>query len=215
MKKYIDLSKSVENGMPKYSVLPKVKINKIRSIEKDGDEIRTIFIPSHIGTHIDAPSHQIKGGLTLDKIPVEKLVGEAVILDFSDKFNSKNKLITLTDFEKYKGKVKNKDIVIINTGSHKHPVSFTEFPFIDVAVAKWLVNKDISLLGVDTPSVDLNIPAGEKMPVHQVILGAGIPIVEELTNLEMIGRERFFFMCLPIKIKGGDGVNCRAVALIE
>ena len=213
MKRIIDLSYTIESNMPNYSILPVVKIEKIRTIEENGDNVTTIFVPSHGGTHIDAPIHQVDGGLTIDKLSVERFIGDAIMLDVSYKYNSEDIVITLADIEKYKDKVKDGDIVVLNTGCHEHQDEFKKFGYIDSEVASWFVKKNIKLLAVDTPSVDLNVPSGEKMPVHQIILGAGIPIIEGLTNLGNITDERFLFVGFPLKIKDGDGSPCRVVAI--
>ena len=86
--------------------------------------------------------------------------------------------------------------------------------FQDIALFSHMtVRKNISLLAVDSPSVDFNVPEGQKMPIHQIILGAGIPIIEGLVNLDQIREERFFFIGLPINIKDADGAPCRPVAV--
>jgi len=213
MLRIIDLSILIQTNMPNFSVLPKVKINKIRSIEKEGDEVRTIFMPSHVGTHIDAPSHQVAGGARIDELPIEKFLGNAIILNYPNKNNCDNTLISLKELERYKNKINENDIIVINTGSYKNPGSFDKFGYISQEAAKFFVDKKISLLAVDSPSVDLNVPEGKKMPVHQIILGAGIPIIEGLTNLDKIKEERFFFIGLPINIKDSDAVPCRAIAI--
>ena len=213
MKRIIDLSYTIKSNMPNYSILPDVKIEKIRTIEENGDNVTTIFVPSHGGTHIDAPIHQVDGGLTIDKLSIERFIGEAIILDVSYKYNSEDIVITLPDIEKYKDKVKDGDIVVLNTGCYEHQDEFKRFGYIDSEVASWFVKKNIKLIAVDTPSVDLNVPSGEKMPVHQILLGAGIPIIEGLTNLNNITDERFLFVGFPLKIKDGDGSPCRVVAI--
>lgn len=213
MRRVIDLSSIIQTNMPNYSILPRVKIEKIRTIEKVGDNVTTIFTPSHAGTHVDAPIHQIKGGISLDKIPPERFIGEALIIDVSYKYDSYNKLIFLSDLKGYLDKVKEGDIVVLNSGCYNHPEQFEKFGHIDIDVAEWLVKKRISLFAVDTPSVDLDVTPGEKMPIHQILLGAGIPIIEGLVNLDQITKERFIFIGLPLKIKDGDGGSCRAVAI--
>ena len=213
MMRIIDLSYTIETNMPNYSILPSVRIEKIRKIEEVGDNVSTIFTPSHCGTHFDAPIHQVENAMTLDKIELKRCMGKAIILDVSYKYGSEDLLITMNDLEKYISKVKDGDIVVLNTGCYNHPDEFSNFGHIDLNVANWFVKKRISMLAVDTPSVDLDVPPGEKMPVHQIILGNGIPIIEGLTNLDKITEERFIFIGLPLKIKDGDGGPCRAIAV--
>ena len=75
------------------------------------------------------------------------------------------------------------------------------------------LQKKIKLLGVDTPSVDLGVPVGEQMPIHQIILGNDISIIEGLANLNEITQERFYFIGLPLKIEDADGGPVRAIAI--
>jgi len=145
MKRIIDLSYNIESNMPNYPILPDVKIKKIRTIEKNGDNVTTIFVPSHVGTHIDAPTHQVDGGLTVDKLSIERFIGNAIMLDVSYKYNSDDIIITLSDIEKYKDKVKRGDIVVLNTGCYGHQDEFKRFGYIDSEVASWLVEKNIKL----------------------------------------------------------------------
>jgi len=213
-KRIIDLTYDFEEKMMVYPGNSKPTIEKVATVEKEGFNISRITFISHTGTHIDAPRHFIKNGETIDKIPLEKLAGEAVLVDLSTK--KKGSLITLTDFKPFENLIHKGDILLLNTGIYKSygkPEFNLEFPTIDPDVARWIVNKEISALATDATSVD---PVGEEEGViHHILLGAGIPIVENLANLGQIKKQRFFFIALPLKIKDGDGAPCRAIAIEE
>jgi arylformamidase len=215
MKKFIDLSFTYYDNFPNYPILPKMKFKQIMKIGENGSpsNVTTIFMPSHGGTHFDAPSHQVERARTVDRVQLDRCVGNAVLLDFSNKYGSNNIVISLDEIKEYDSKILERDIVVLNTGCYNHPDEFEKFGHLSTKAAEWLVKKNISLLAVDTPSVDLGVPKGEKMPVHQVILGNDIPIIEGLANLDKLSESRFVFIGLPIKIKGADGGPCRVIAI--
>lgn len=215
MSRMIDLSFTYYDDFPNYPILPKMEFKQIMKIGEKGSNsnVTTIFMPSHGGTHFDAPAHQVEGARTVDKVDIKRCVGQAVLLDFSYKHGSNDLLINLSEIKKYDDKINEGDIVVLNTGCYSHPEEFEYFGHLDTAAAEWLVMKKISLLAVDTPSVDLGVPKGEKMPVHQVLLGNDIPIIEGLAHLDKLSESRFMFIGLPLKIKGGDGGPCRAIAI--
>lgn len=215
MSKMIDLTFTLEDGFPNYPILPRMEFKQIMEIGVDGSPSNVIQIsmPSHGGTHFDAPIHQVEGATAVDEVSIERCVGSAVMLDFSHKYGAENLSIGLDEIEKYDDRVCEGDIIVLNTGCYAHPDEFENFGHLSIEAAEWLVRKKIALLAVDTPSVDLKVSAGGKMPVHQIILGNDIPIVESLANLDKISEERFIFVGLPLKIKGGDGGPCRAIAI--
>jgi len=215
MMKMIDLSFTFEDNFPNYPILPDMEFKQIMKIGEEGSpsNVITIFMPSHGGTHFDAPSHQVEGARTVDNVPMERCVGPAVLIDLSHKYVSADPVISVDEIQKYGDRISEGDIVVLNTGCYAHPEEFKRFGHLSAEAAEWLVGKKIALLAVDTPSVDLGVPHGEKMPVHQVLLGNDIPIIEGLANLDKLTEERFFFIGLPLKIKGADGGPCRAIAI--
>ncbi|MDD4082985.1 MAG: cyclase family protein [Sphaerochaetaceae bacterium] len=215
LKKIIDLSFTFYDGFPNYDCLPEMSFKKVLTIgeNKSPSNVIKICMPSHGGTHFDAPSHQIPGGETVENVPLEKCIGTAVMLDFSYKYGSKDEIITIEEIKKFDKEIKENDIIVLNTGCYKHPEEFSSFGYLSEEAATWLVKKKIKLLAVDTPSVDLHVPEGEKMPVHQIILGNNIPIVEGLAHLDRLSKSRFEFYCMPIKIKDADGGPVRIVAM--
>ena len=215
MSKMIDLTFTLEDGFPNYPILPRMEFKQIMKIGVDGSpsNVTQISMPSHGGTHFDAPIHQVEGATAVDEVSIERCVGSAVMLDFSHKHGAESLSISLDEIEKYDARVREGDIVVLNTGCYAHPDEFKNFGHLSIEAAEWLVRKNITLLAVDTPSVDLKVSHDGKMPVHQIILGSDIPIVESLANLDKISEERFIFVGLPLKIKGGDGAPCRAIAI--
>ena len=115
------------------------------------------------------------------------------------------------------GQVQPGDALLLRTGWSQfadRPDYYRDhFPRISVELAEWLVNRQVRLLGVETPSVaDVN-DLEEVTAVHKILLGGNVTIVESLTNLDQIAVSKVFFGALPLKIAAGDGAPCRAFAV--
>jgi arylformamidase len=198
----IDLSLPLNNHTPVFPGDPHLNFAQTTSIAKDGYQLHSLTLGSHSGTHIDAPSHMIKGSDSTDKIPLSTLVGKAKLIQgFSlDAVQS-------ADLELH-------DIVVFYSGmSHKFtdPTYFSDYPVMPQETADYLVARQIKLVCVDTCSADIT----PDFPIHKTLLGAGIPIIENLTNLnELIDKstnKSIELIALPLKIDV-DGSPTRVIA---
>lgn len=189
----------------------------------------------HGGTHIDAPIHFAKNGQTVDQIPLEKLIGNAIKIDVSSKAqDNPDYLISIEDIQawekKHKKDVPEGSIVLLETGFSKfypdkkkylgttergeHAVRELHFPGLSPEAAQWLVqNRRISAIGIDTPSIDYG--QSEYFKSHVILLSENIPAFENLKNLEKLPETGFEIIALPMKIAGGSGAPLRIVALVE
>lgn len=195
-----DLSLSLSNKIPSFPGTPEAKIEQLANIEKDGWNSKRISFNSHYSTHIDAPSHMIKDGKTLDDYPVEKFIGDAIVLDASNM----NEIDTPID------NVMKGDIVFLFTGQSDKIFDrnyFTESPVLTKSFAEKLIGKGISILGLDAPS-----PDDTPYEIHHLLLGHDILIVENLTNLHNLRGRRFKCIIAPLKIENADGAPCRVFA---
>lgn len=200
MSTYIDLSVPINEQTPIYPGDPETKIAKAGDIKKDGYQDHYVSIGTHVGTHMDAPAHMIDGGNNLDVTPVDQFVGRGVCIPIKDAFN----LDEIKQFD-----IKAGDIVLFSTGMEKlyHDQKyFDDYPPIPEDVANYLVSKKIKMVGVDMCS-----PDHEPFPVHKILLGAGILIVENLTNLDQLVGKEFNVIALPIKLQI-DGAPARVIA---
>lgn len=189
--------------------------------------------PEHGGTHLDAPVHFAAHGLTADKIPLEKLTGNAVVIDVSDKaLNNRDYLITENDiieWEKKNDTIPANTIVLFKTGYGKsYPdaekyfgtaekgvaaIPKLHFPGIDPKAAAWLVQHKVKAVGIDTPSMDYG--QSNDFKTHQVLLGASIPGFENIANIEQLPVKGAYIIALPMKIKNGSGGPLRIVAWLK
>ena len=214
MKKYIDLTHQIEENMPVFPGDPPPEIREVTTLGQDIYAVQSIRFNNHIGTHLDAPSHFIEGGMTVDQIPLKSLIGKAVILDFTHK--GKNDLITKEELQAHKYRLLPDSRVLIKTGWDLLFTSnafYEDFPCLTQEAAEYLVQLRISLLGMDTPSPSPLDEPGQT--VHQKLLGAGIVILESVKNLTLIDRNQCQIIVLPPLIKDFSGAPCRVVAVLE
>jgi kynurenine formamidase len=158
----------------------------------------------------------VDGGRSLDHLDLSKCIGPALVIDLSHK--SPNSFITVEDVIPFAPKIKPNARLLMRTDWDQHAGQAdyrTHMPRISRELAHWLVDKQISLLGVETPSVASIRPENkaELIEVHQILLKAEIVIVESLANLRLLQQEIVHFIALPLKIVGGDGSPARAIAI--
>lgn len=188
------------------------EFGEVKSIEQDGYAVQTICFSNHLGTHLDAPSHVVKGGMTLDQIPLETLIGKAVVLDFAEKGNKDR--ITRKDLQACDKMLSPGARVLLRTGWDFHYGSsffFQDFPCLTLEAAQHLADRGIALLGMDTPSPS---PVDDpEQGIHKTLLGAGIVLLEGLANLHRLKGNECELIVLPPLFKGFSGSPCRAVAV--
>ncbi|MBN2488255.1 MAG: cyclase family protein [Methanosarcinaceae archaeon] len=214
--KVIDISVGISTDTPVYPGDPIPEIERIASIEKDGFAVSRISFGSHTGTHIDAPSHVIKDGRTIDQVPLDNLIGRAVVLDLA----AKDEAISGNDLDvAYKrfGNGAGSKILLVRTRD-SHEGKYTSFSdpshdrtgYLDESAAEWILDTGFNVVGIDTQSVD----AESRMTVHRLLLGKGVLIVECL-DLQVVEEGVYFFACLPLKIIGCDGSPTRAILIMD
>lgn len=163
----------------------------------------------HTGTHMDAPFHFVHEGDRIDQVDLDRCVGPALRINLPATVRE----IEVKHLAEWDNKLRVAHRVVFNTGWHHRwgqPNYFTEHPVITGAAAKYLVDHGVVLVGVDTPSVDR-----PPYDAHLTLLGAGLLIVENLTNLDAIPGDVFELVATPLRITGRDGSPVRAVAIID
>lgn len=187
----------------------------------------------HGGTHVDAPIHFAKDGITVDQIPLERLIGQVALIDVSEKsLKNPDYRVSIEDFTAWEaahGEISKGAIILINTGYHrfwpdrkkyigtdkKGPEAIPDlhFPGLHPEAARWLVqNRQIAAIGLDTPSIDYG--QSELFESHQILFAENIPAFENVANLDQLPPAGALVIALPMKIKGGSGGPLRIVAFI-
>jgi arylformamidase len=164
----------------------------------------------HNGTHADAPFHFEPGGATIEQMPLEIYLGDAVVVDLTGLFETDAaRQITIADIESCSDSLAQAPRLLLKTGVWKDSKVFPErIPVIAPDVPEWLRARKVKLIGLDLPSVD-SIDA-KTLVNHHALAGAGIAIVESL-DLSEVEAGRYHFSALPLRISGGDAGPVRAV----
>ena len=215
----VDLSHALDDSKPgahtRYS-----RITWMTPVMRDGFNAAMIFIFEHAGTHVDAPIH-LAGveGSTIEKIPLEKWVGDCIVLDMRGK--EANGLVSVEEvkaWEAKNGDIAEGDLVLFDfgwpSGWHEpdpdDKFSYREDPGISEEVARYLVAKKVKLVGSDVPNLDAS--SDKKSPAHRALLDANIAVLETMTNLEKLPPRGSFLVALPLNIVDGSGSPVRGVA---
>ena len=203
--KVIDLTHVFNNEMPVYPGDPKPEVRQIAWLEKQGYNDFRLTTGMHVGTHIDAPLHMIEGGKLISDFPVEKLVGPGYIIDARGQSVIDESFITPP--------LKPGAIVLVFTGFSQ---KFTEIEYFEIypelseSFAKKLIDAKVSMLGIDFAS-----PDKDPYPIHKLLLGQEILIVENLTNLEkLLSFKKFSVSALPLNLEA-EASPARVLATIN
>lgn len=183
-----------------------------------GFRIQRTTMNAGIGTHIDAPSHMVQGGLSIDALSLDHLVVPCVVVDVSQKADERYRVCVedIHVFEREFGRIPRSSFVIIRTGWDRFWDSAKEyrnnlvFPSVSEEVARLLLDREISGLGIDTLSPDR---PEDGFCVHKALLGAQKYIVENVANAGLLPPVGCYSICLPIKIEDGTEAPVRLIAL--
>ena len=193
----------------------------------------SLFTSEHGGTHIDAPIHFAQGHQTVDQIPLERLIGPAVVIDVTEQSDRNADYQVMPDdiarFEQEHGAIPDDAIVLIRTGfSRRWPdaarylgtatrgaegASQLHFPGLHPDAARWIVaNRRIGAIGIDTASIDYG--RSTLFESHRILYERDVPAFENLTALDRLPVTGAYVIALPMKIGGGSGAPLRAVAVL-
>src|SRR6188474_261297 len=193
----------------------------------------SFFTSEHGGTHIDAPVHFAEGHQTVDKIPLDRLIGPAVVIDVREASDREaDYQVATADFQRFEqehGQIPMDAIVLLRTGfSNRWPgaerylgttlrgdegARNLHFPGLHPDAARWIVaNRKIRAIGIDTASIDYG--PSTLFESHRELYARDIPAFENLTALDRLPVTGAYVIALPMKIGGGSGAPLRAVAIL-
>ena len=196
-------------------------------------EANSFSAAEHGGTHLDAPIHFAEGTWTADAIPLERLMGPAIVVDVAAQAaGNPDYQVAVADFERWEdehGTMPEGVIVLLRTGfgqfwpdrqrymgtAERGPdaVPKLHFPGLAPEAARWLVaNRSIHAIGLDTPSIDYG--QSTLFEAHRILFEANIPAFENVAHLDRLPPAGFTIIALPMKIKDGSGGPLRIVAVV-
>lgn len=212
--KPIDLTLTISQSLPSFPGSPKPQFILWSTLKEDKYNLELLFLSSHTGTHMDAPYHFVKNGAKIHQISLIRLLGKCILIRIK---KMENQAITKNDlilFEKNNGSIPKHSSIMFYTGWQKRLNAssyFIDNPGLSESAAKYLALKEINLVGIDSPSIDLG--KDKTFCAHKILAKNNILIVENLSNLDKISSKQFDFVILPLKLKDATGSPVRALAI--
>jgi arylformamidase len=202
---FIDISLPIREGMILYEGDPDISVSPAASLERgDPANVSALRLGSHTGTHMDAPLHFIDGAAGIDTLALDTLIGPAVVAEVrAERLIEPAHLagLPLAGHTRVIFKTRNSSLWDRATFAR-------EYVALSLDAAKLLVERGVKLIGIDYLSIEAFAAVGH--PVHKLLLGAGMVILEGL-DLRRVTPGVYELYCLPLRIAGGDGAPCRAV----
>lgn len=216
--KIIDLTIPVLDGMGRLGLSAKFETSV--TFEQRGWQGSIFSMFAHLGTHVDAPLHFIEGTYGIDQVPLDRIIGPAVLMDFSHKGG--NEAITVEEVRIYdkKLRIREGEIVIFRTDwtdkTWGTDAFFTNSPYLTGEVGEWMVEKKVRA-GVYDFSEEYFVRkagfTGNECPYHKTVLASNIYNIEYVKNLGKITQERCLIMAMPLKLVGVEGAPARVIAI--
>lgn len=204
---HIDLTHLIENAMDVFPGGWSLELENIKSVAVDGFANSVVTMSMHVGTHMDGPAHMIDGGKSLYEFGVERFFGYCDIVDASS-----NQGVIGVEVLTQLPKLKSKFLLIRTDHSLRFgkPSYYGDYPVLSEELAHRIVELGYELIGLDTPSPDV-----EPYSIHQILLSKNILIVENLRKLALIpANKQVFLSALPLKMKS-DSSPIRAVVTVS
>jgi arylformamidase len=205
--KLVDVSVPIHTAMTVYRGNPPVRIRPAMTLRKDHVNLSELCLGSHTGTHVDAPSHFIKGAKGIDRMDLDRFIGSAWVADLRRVRGG----IGAADLDRARIPRGSRRILLRTSNSRFwHPARpfQTDFVYLAADGADWMVDRGVQLVGIDYLSIEgYGVPGA---PTHHRLLGAGIPILEGL-DLFKVKSGRWQMAALPLRIVDGDAGLTRTV----
>jgi arylformamidase len=207
----LDLSVGISPTLPVWPNNPGIELTRMNDMSQGANSnVSRLALGVHSGTHVDAPVHFVAGGTGVDTLALEILIGLAYVAHLPNIAR-----VTQPDLAALTLPTGTKRLLLKTRNStywaQGDTVFHTDFVGVGPDAAQWIVDQGIALVGVDYLSV---APWKESRPTHEILLKAGVVVVEGL-NLSEAAPGVYDFICLPLKLVGCDGAPARAVLLTK
>ena len=225
----IDLSQSLGPGIPVFPGFPDPRFESMLAQSRgDVANVEILHFVPHSGTHMDAPYHFFSNLSHVDELPIDCLIGAAIVVDLSAKKGRVAiEAADIQAWEKAAGQsIQAGDIVLLRTdhsktwhlGAQGDAFWKNGWPYLALSAVEYLAGKAIKALGVETFSPDMELPAEGVLvdrSSHHTFLPKGILVMECLAHLDQIPAPRCMVIALPLKLAGGSGSPVRVVAIVN
>ncbi|GAA4970929.1 cyclase family protein [Kineococcus glutinatus] len=194
----------VPGAVPLYPGDAELVVERHQTLDGDGVNVSRLSCSAHCGTHVDAPVHFVEGGDGIEAVPLDALVGPAVVVDATAPAGHLD-AAAVGALDVPAGTER---VLLLTRGSRlwDEPGLREDFPALTPDGAAVLVGRGVRLVGIDYLSI---APYDDPAPTHEVLLRAGVVVVEAL-DLRGVAPGRYGFTCLPLLVPGADGAPARA-----
>ena len=208
MSRIYDISVPIRSGGLVYPGNPEIEIALQQAVAKGaGANVSSIRLGSHTGTHADAARHFFDDGQTVDKIPLERLIGPALLLSFADDVRS----VGAAELRPHDIKGQTRILLRTRNSAFLSQNEFVkDYTYLAPDGAQYLVDQGVELVGIDYLSIE-QFHSGHHL-THRTLLERSVVIVEGL-DLSVPPPGKYQFICLPLRIEGCDGAPARAVLI--
>ena len=207
----LDLTREVRNDTKVFPGSPLPKFITWTKMDVHDYDSEVIFMSTHTGTHMDAPSHFASDASSIDKISVKRFISNAILIKIK---KGSNQLITANEIEESNVRIMEGDTIVFSTlweNEIDKEYFFSHSPGLAEDAAKYLINKKVNAVCIDSPSIDRG--SDSSFAVHKLLLSKEILIVENLCNLSKLNSQYFTLIMAPLKLSGASGSPIRAIAV--
>lgn len=224
--RFIDLSQEIDENTPVWPGAAKFS-KKIVMDYDQGFRVMRYEGPAGLGTHVDAPAHRIQDGRTIDQLTLQELILPAFVIDVREQVKTNSDYVIqaqdIFDWEDTNGSIPKESLVLLLTGwslywqdgkkySGGEDAKSLHFPSLSDDAANLLAARHVRGVGIDTLSFDVG--GDRQFKAHDILLGADIYQVENLTNLDQLPPVGSIAFVMPIRYKGGTESTARVIAVI-
>jgi arylformamidase len=204
-----DISVPIRTGGLVYPGNPEIEVSLQQAVAKGaGANVSFVRFGSHTGTHADAARHFFDDGQTVDKIPLDRLIGRALLLAFPDDLGA----VGAADLKKHELKGETRILLRTRNSALLSQKEFVkDYTYLAPDGAQYLVDNGVQLVGIEYLSIEQFHSGHHK--THRTLLENSVVILEGL-DLSVPAPGIYQLICLPLRIEGCDGAPARAV-LIE
>lgn len=208
--KIIDITLSLGSHLPVWPGDPEIVVERAKSLDQgDAANVTRLCCGVHSGTHVDGPLHFIRGGLSLEALPLETFIGPAYVAHLPEVTR-----ITPGDLEALHLPGDTERLLLRTRNSELwargESVFTTDFVALTTEAAEWVAARGLKVIGIDYLSIQRYEDPEPK--THKTLLSANVAIIEGL-NLYHVNAGRYRLVCLPLKISGAEGAPARCVLL--
>lgn len=207
---WIELSHPIDEDAPRVSFLSPPAFTRV---EDASLRATAVSIPTHVGTHLEAPRHLHEDGKTIDEYPADRWLSRGQVCEVAAE------PLERIDVDRIDPPAEPEpgDALLLRTGWEEHVGEdrYFEQPYLSAEAAAWIAEAGFGWVGVDSPSPEMPVGLREEpfdYPVHATLLENDVPIAEHVTNLAAVAGEVVDVVALPLRYVGSDGAHARIVA---